>query len=681
MDLPQTEHLSIDLWDTLLRRKCHPDEVKLYTAQRMLHLLDNYLVSDPPGTMELFRRRQRIEAAIGNRRIQEGFDDEYEIDEVLKQCVADAAGRSLGEDELEQIARDLVHGEIQQEIAVTYLDKDMINLLATCRFGKLHVISDFYMSADKVRKIIQAHSFPHPVENFFLSCDVKLNKRSGRLYQHVCSLLAVNPDEILHIGDNREVDFEMAVSRGLKAYHFRGSGGDAARRKNEEFFTLRKEVNIRADKLLLTGRECSASADQEKDSREEALRRFGRSMSPLFVGFSLYIQEICRLGGHSSAYFFTREGRFFQRVFDRVQKNRLYGLDQVASRLLPVSRLASFFPSLRKLDTEEMMRIWSQYHTQSVNSLLKSLGLEPGDYRDCIQKNGIDPDETISSPWQDEGMVRLFSDRAFLNRLSEEQRLTKKNLQLFFHECGFDSADKALIVDIGWRGTIQDNLALIFPEITIDGCYLGLQKFFNPQPPNTNKFGFIADENTNIHHVMLRYVMPIEMLCFSSGGSATGYRSESTGKVNAVFHRDNGEEWFYNEWMSHFQEGVLDGVENVCRKVAQHGISIRELQAEARFLAAQFINEPPLVMCRAFNAFKQDDTFGMARTIFPGDSSFRLRDRLLTYISKGHRERFLDDLEKSGWPQCLLRSRYFGVFHQVGNLRKRLIGLAGKSKP
>ncbi|MCF6238881.1 MAG: sulfotransferase, partial [Candidatus Marinimicrobia bacterium] len=382
------------------------------------------------------------------------------------------------------------------------------------------------------------------------------------------------------------------------------------------------------------------------------------------------LQELCIAGGHETAHFFTREGIFFQRVFDRVQAHELFDMHPVESRLLPVSRLASFFPSLQDISPGEMMRLWSQYHTQSVNSFLGSLGVSPERYHHVIRKNGIDPEDMISSPWQDRKFLRLFDDDDFIGPLKEEQRARRENLKDFYHDCGFGSDGKALVIDIGWRGTIQDNLALIFKDVTIEGCYLGLQEFFNSQPENTIKHGYIADANRGEHHVMLKHVMPFEMLCFGTGGSAIGYRRNSSGKMAAEFQVDPVEDQIHNERIHFFQEGVLEGVDQVCRTVARHGISIQELRTDARALATHFLTTPPMIMCRAFNALKQDDTFGMARTIFPGESSFRLSDRLLTFFSATRRQRFLADLEKSSWPQCLLRSRYFGVFHRLGSMKK-----------
>lgn len=669
----ETPHISLDLWDTILRRRCHPDEVKLHTAQRMLHLLHPYSGEDQPGTMALLRRRQRIEAEIGGRLRDDGFDDEYEIEEVLRLCILDFAEKDIEEKELVTLTNILVRGEIDQEIAVTYLDEDLVNLLDSCEYEKLYIISDFYMSADKVQAILRAHSFSFPVSTFFLSCDSKVNKRSGRLFQHACSTLAIMPQSLLHIGDNHFADVEMAAKVGLKTHHFVGSKEHAVRERNQVFFTRRQKMSIHSAPLLLSKKDNRAPFFVEKFAEQERLREFGRFMSPLFVGFSLSIQELCHRGGHRRVHFFTREGRFFQKVFDRVQIHALFGMSPLVSRLLPVSRLATFFPSLQELTPREMMRLWSQYHTQSVRSFFGSLGVNSAEYLPFIKASGIDPDEMISSPWKDDRFLRLFARRTFLNHLRDEHLEKRKNLVDFCQDCGFGQEGKAFIVDIGWRGTIQDNLALIFPDCFIEGCYLGLQRFFNPQPDNTRKYGYIADRNKGEFHVMLKHVMPFEMLCFATGGSAVGYGRDGSGKMAPEFQCDPEEDRIHNERIHYFQEGVVEGVDRVCRVVAQHGISIQELRVEASILATRFLTAPPLVMCKAFEALKQDDTFGMARTIFPGASSFRFSDRMLASFSSIRRERFLSDLEKSGWPQCLLRSRYGGIFYWLGSIKRWII--------
>jgi len=222
MPVLKEQIIALDIWDTILRRTCHPDEIKLYTAQRMLFLLASYLLNTPKmSIMEMLNNRREIEYLIGLETKKEGFDDEYELDDVLYRCLIKATtGNRIDKATITKIRNNLVNSEIEQEISVTYLDPDLINLLQSFEFKKLIIISDFYMSREKMVRILKAKSFPIPVDHYFLSCDNKLNKRSGRLFSHVCSKLDVRPESILHIGDNEHSDVLMAQANGFRTHFF-----------------------------------------------------------------------------------------------------------------------------------------------------------------------------------------------------------------------------------------------------------------------------------------------------------------------------------------------------------------------------------------------------------------------------------------------------------------------------
>jgi HAD superfamily hydrolase (TIGR01549 family) len=624
--------------------------------------------------MEVFRKRQLVEAEIGRRQQEKGFDDEYEIEEVLQRCLVDLIKKPVSQEKVHELVDILVQKEIEQEIAVTYLDNDILSLLETIQFQKLYIISDFYMSADKVKTIFASHQFPFSVDDFFISCDSKCNKRSGRLFQHVCIKLEIQPSTLTHIGDNSYADVEMAQKCGINAIHFKNVHENKKSAVKEHYFHQRAQKYHGTEEFLFSTSKDRLSVDTRTGEDREKLRHYGRFMSPLFSGFALYIQELCCKNNHSRVHFFTREGAFFKRIFDRVQKKRMFGLPVVQSHLLPVSRLSTFLPSLQDFSLNEMMRMWSQYNIQSINSFLSSLEIDPTSVLSRIGNFQFDPEELIASPWEDERFARLFSNPEFVDILEKEHGSRRKNLVAFLHQNSFGDDGRAFIVDIGWRGTIQDNLAAVFKNVAIEGCYIGLQEFFNKQPKNTIKHGYVADKNRGEDHILLKYVMPFEMLCFSTGGSTIGYSRDDSGKVIPKKQVDPEEDRIHNQRIAFFQEGVLEGVDHVCDTASRHGVSVAELRHEARMLARHFLTAPPLVICQAFDALKQDDTFGMARTIYPGEKSFNFTDRILSYFSSAQRNRFLEDLERSGWPQSLLRTRYYGLFYHLGRLKRRVLG-------
>ena len=674
MSPPSPKYLALDLWDTILRRRCHPDEVKLFTAQRMIFLLASLGVRQVPTPFELLRQRQDVEYCLAMQNRDQGFDDEYEIHEVLVGCLEQVAGKSLTQEEKVRLCDALVSSEIDHEIDVSYPDQELVRFVREYSADHHILISDFYMSADRISHILAAKKIPFSFDAIFVSCESRLNKKSGRLFGHVVSKLGILPSNLLHVGDDPHADVAMAARAGLQTYHFIGGQNHRQRLDNAKFFTSR-DITGQSVGPLLQDRLRSQVRSSDGWGLGNPLFIEGVELAILFTGFALYIDEICRRTGVDQVHFFTREGIFFKQVFDLLQALNPYRLPPLRSRLLPVSRIATFFPSLRQISCSELMRMWSQYSEQSMQMMFSSLGLDTDPYLDCLHRHGLEPDEIIVSPWLDQRVVELFADQDFVQLLEEERQRREQALRLFCRAKKFGTDSKAVIVDIGWRGTIQDNLAYIFPGMDITGIYLGLQEFFNTQPENTRKHAFLANANQGDSHPILHHVMPLEMLCFETGGSAVGYRLGSHGHVEVMYEADEQGDRFHRRWISSFQAGVLAGVEQLCHLVRQHGLGVQELREIGKEQAARLICEPPPAICRAFFALRQDDTFGMNRVIYPGESRFRLRDKVLSYFSPTRRHRFLHDLEASGWPQGLLRYRYGGIFYYLGRFKNRIPGL------
>ena len=82
-----------------------------------------------------------------------------------------------------------------------------------------------------------------------------------------------------------------------------------------------------------------------------------------------------------------------------------------------------------------------------------------------------------------------FDDSGFKETLWQHVMQQRALLKNYFATKGLtdDINARICVVDVGWRGTIHDNIALLYPDIHFTGIYLGLQKFLNEQPSNTSK--------------------------------------------------------------------------------------------------------------------------------------------------------------------------------------------------
>lgn len=79
---------------------------------------------------------------------------------------------------------------------------------------------------------------------FSSTSDFGLVKNTVRLYEKVCSILGVSPQEMIHVGDHRKFDFDVPRRLGILAFHLDRTG------KHEGDFAIHtlEELNKRLDK-------------------------------------------------------------------------------------------------------------------------------------------------------------------------------------------------------------------------------------------------------------------------------------------------------------------------------------------------------------------------------------------------------------------------------------------------
>ena len=76
--------VSFDIWDTIIKRKCHPEEVKLKTSRYIWLKYNNILKDEYKDIYKLLKKRNKIEETIGKENEKLGNDFEYKISDVFK---------------------------------------------------------------------------------------------------------------------------------------------------------------------------------------------------------------------------------------------------------------------------------------------------------------------------------------------------------------------------------------------------------------------------------------------------------------------------------------------------------------------------------------------------------------------------------------------------------------------
>lgn len=577
--------ISFDIWDTLLKRKCNPEEIKLFTARYLLFKYENKIKKEYKDIYTILKERDQIEAEICAENEKNGHDAECRILDVF-----DKLQNRLFIDSEKSIKEELLEVEIKHEKKMIYANPDALDIMENFKGNKMYCISDFYMGKDSLKEILDSiDELKDKFEDIYSSADYLLNKKTGNLYQKFESDLGINPDCHIHVGDNVYSDIESAKKMGIETIQIKRYG-------EYDFIPQRgRAFDFDLDSLKV----------ENPKSTVDRLYNVGVELSPLLYFFVNNLVEYGIKNNVDRIFYQTREGETFIKIHDIIQENNIYEMKLPQSEILEVSRVATFGASLNEISIMELLRLWSQYRTQSMKSLFKTLNIDIKNYEEIINKYEIDENENIVEPWFNPKVHKLFSDVEFCNGINKELKDKRNALIKFFESKKIYNDDKPmLVVDLGWRGTIQDNLAYIYPDKKINGYYYALYDYYNVQPDNTSKFAYIKSKK-----ICNEYIAPMitlfEMLFNPESGSVVGYKGN-----NAIRKVKESEYNTVKNVTSHIQKGMMDGAKKINEYLKYHPYTNDEFDEFIYGIIKNMKENPSKELVEAYYSLVHNDTFG-----------------------------------------------------------------------
>ena len=634
--------ISFDIWDTIIKRKCHPEEVKLATA-RYIVLKYNYELKDEyKNIYEILKERDEIEAEECKKNKEKGFDDECRILDVFKILEKEIFNKDMN------IEEELLREEIEQEKRVIYINPDILPIFEKYKDLKMYCISDFYMGAEALKELLDYLKIPAKIEKIYSSADYLLNKRTGNLYKKAEEELGVKPEDHIHVGDNQYSDIEVANNLGIETIKTTKTEFDFVPEKGRKFnFDLscvKKEEKTKEDKIFNTGLE----------------------LAPLLYFFGYSIVEYAIKNKINKVYYATREGETFIKIHEIIKENNPFGVELPESDIIEVSRMGTFSASLKEFSIPELLRLWSQYRTQSMKALFKTLAIDIEPYKKYLEKYDLKPEENIIDPWFDLRVQKLCADREFTDKIQVELDRKRSELLEYFEKQKkiTNNEEPMFMVDIGWRGTIQDNLAHIFTNKEIGGYYLTLYDYYNLQPKNTYKISFIDDKNIRNNEVASMITL-LEWIYNPGTGSVTGYKD---GK--AIRRAKDEETKIVSEYIKPMQEGMLAGAKVINEYMKYHPYEAEETKQCVYELIRKTKTNPSKELIEAYYSMVFNDTFGTAEYVEKDDK--------LTPLQKLNIFKCRNILRKESWKEAFIVYNNLGYMNALMDIKSIIRKLLGK---
>lgn len=637
-----TKIISFDIWDTILKRKCHPEEIKLHTANYIMLKYEKQLKEKYKDIYEILKLRDEIEANICKQNKENGFDDECRIINVFQELQKEIFAETI-----EDISEELLKEEIEQEKRNIFISPEILPIFEKYKDLKMYCISDFYMSAESLKELLDYVKLPVKIEKIYSSADYLLNKRTGNLYKKAEEEIGVKPEDHIHVGDNQYSDIDVANGLGI-----------------ETIKTTKTEFNFVPER----GREFEFNLDtakKEENTLENKLFNSGLDLAPILYFFGYSIVEYAIKNNIDKVYYQTREGETFIKIHEMIKRNNPFGIQIPECDTLEVSRMATYSASLKEFSIQELLRMWSQYRVQSMKTLFKTLAIDITPYKEFMGKYDINIEENIIEPWFNLNVQNLFNDKEFTDKVQVELDRKREELLKYFKEKkNIVNDDKPLfIVDIGWRGTIHDNLCYIFNNKTIGGYYLTLYDFYNVQPNNSYKISFIDDKNIRNNEVA-SIITLLEWIYNPGTGSTIEYK-----QGEAIRKAKTEETDIVKKYIKPLQEGMLAGAEIINEYMKYHPYEVKETKKVVYDVIRKIKTKPNKALIEAYYRMVFNDTFGVAEYVE--------KDEKLSTMDKLNVIKCRNILRQEPWKEAFIAYNdieYMNVLTSAKGVVRKILG-------
>lgn len=566
----EVEVIAFDIFDTIVTRQVYPEYTKKIWSKDIVNLFQLNMTWE-----KLYSLRNQLESQLCSINQSNGYDLEFNYNTLIEEIYKHIENKD--HISFDQFKSKCISTEVAIELRVQIVDQDWIKIVQGLHeMGKKVIcISDFYLSKDMLSNIFEGHGILNQIDEIYVSSEYLLTKRSGRLYDKVLEEINVLAEKVLMIGDNRHSDYDMPIQKGLKTYHI-------DRVAQHEFY---KEHERKI---------------HNKEGIVQALNKLNKRTTESFfenIVFSLYafidkLYSKLLQNEVKDVFFLSREGEFLKKLFDYYREKHGYkGVQFINSHYIIVSRKSTFLPSLKNLEIEDFNSLFRQYRAISLYDFLSSINFDEVLSMEIANQLGVElkerqEDFPTSIVFEKLKVLPLFTEAYNKKRIEQNA-----NFKQYIRSYNVNIESEGLhIVDVGWKGTIQDNIYRIYEEdIAIHGYYMGMVAHGDMRDHNY-KYGLLfncLENKTPYYSVYNENRALFEMLLAASHGSANGYAyNEQSKQVEALTYHEEKELSLFKDVIEPIQKHIMSSFEQITEILRMSTYSYEELsEIFARFHA------------------------------------------------------------------------------------------------
>ena len=488
----KTKIVAFDFFDTVVHRNCHPEQT-LYQWAKEMALELNFDVS--PAILYKVRKSVENDKELGTEEMCY-LDLLSGIYDKIKDKI-----KIISKEEFIHRAKTL---ELKIELQHIYLDSEIKEVLQKLKSDSKQIIlvSDFYTDRELIETILKKFEIFDYFSSIYISSEKACRKSTGNLYKLILKELNLNPTDITMIGDNYKSDYEVPRSLGLNAIY---------RQYIDKNTTVAEKELVRLYNQILFSNSKKAPFNIFLADIVFFISKLHKKM----------IQDDVQI-----ALFCSREGQLLKRLFD-IYQDTFFGKNQkICTEYFYVSRRSTLYSSFTSLENEEFEMIFRQYKKITLQNFLLNLNFSDNEIILICQDLKEKPTYVLTV--DDHLLEKLKKHPQFIAKFNKE----KKDSQLLrdYIERLTKNQNEVYLVDVGWKGTIQDSIKKALPDKRIVGYYLGLMLNVYSVENKTDKTGLLFSDYPNkseFYDIVSRNFEFYEDIFVADHGPVLKYKKDS----------------------------------------------------------------------------------------------------------------------------------------------------------
>lgn len=467
---------------------------------------------------------------------------------------------------------------------------------------RLIVMSDMYFSGADICELFESLGVDTSMfEKVYVSSEYGKSKKEGNLFDYVLANLKLEPDEVLHCGDNLQGDIAQAKKRGILTCYYPVISEAQYRYTFFDLEVLRYS-DICTEIFFL--RNLVADENPYKGEDKIWYEIGGMILGPLFTFATEWFLDQAEKNNINQIYPLMREGKILSELLGKAAQARK--LEMVIEPLY-VSRKVVYEALKANITREDIKSTYETvyYKVKDIFSFYNILDLANQfecylDYEISELRKIGDSDKCIYDV-----LFEYLTDDNMISIIRERHSGAMSLIQQYFKQKHMDNP--FITIDIGWNGRTASGIQKIldisgintkYVNLFVAGKYGALDYIYE----GTDIRGYVGSFGKNMENLSEWYAFIAEMLSMCNEGTTIGYFRKETDEIiplckeNTTLYDQQMQKISYcHEGIMKFQELYLDYA-CVNKRIADVKYKETELcQIVSRMYAAPTVAEAHLL--------------------------------------------------------------------------------------